>query len=132
MSDRKRLQANAIIEHYRELVRDKRLYNEKDLYDARILIRDFDAAPVLDIAIVPDGRRRILIEILRFYTANEKAPKTREIMRQLGLTVATVVEHVGKLRGEEWLRSDITASGGLAILPTPEALDVYEAMLESV
>ncbi len=96
------------------------------------LLKAYDASPVLDIAIVPDGRRRILIEILRFYTANKKAPKTREIMRQLHLTVATVVEHVGKLRAEEWLRSDITASGGLAILPTPEALDVYEAMLESV
>lgn len=132
MNDRKRLQANAIIQHYRDLVREKRINNAEDLAEAEVRIRVFDAAPVLDIAIVPDGRRRVLIEILRFYTINKKAPKTREIMRQLDLTVATVVEHVGKLRAEEWLRSDITASGGKAIHPTPEALDVYESIPESV
>lgn len=130
MSDRKRLQANTIILHYRDIVRERRLSETRDTLDAIENLRAYDAAPVLDITIVPDGRRRVLIEILRFFIVNKKAPKVREIMRQLHLAVATVVEHVGKLRADEWLRSDITASGGLAIVPTPEALDVYEALIE--
>ena len=134
MSDRKRLQAYAIIQHVREYLcrGDKdELFTPTQLlwHDKAVnLLHAYDAAPVLDISLVPDGRRRILLEILRFFSVNKKAPKTREITRQLKLSISTVVEHVGKLRDEEWIRSDITASGGLAIIPTPEAIEVYESI----